>query len=70
MNYYDPANIPLMRQMLIDISVKEKFTIIELAKLAGISLPSMHRFIHNKSKAGPKTVLAVAHVLDKYKNKL
>lgn len=67
--YFDPNNQGAMRKWLQEIAIREKLGLVDLARMAGVTPLSIRRFIFGGQKAGPKVILGVAHILDKYNDK-
>jgi hypothetical protein len=64
--FWDPSEQGAMRDALRKLAIKERLTIVELAKMAGITARQMSSFLVKEMKGGPKLIIGVAHILDKY----
>ena len=66
----DEKNQEKLRDLMGELIIKHNLTLQALAREAGISYRALWSFYSANKKGGPKTLIGVAHVLDKYGYKL
>ena len=68
-DYFDPKRQEEMRAWMRFLMVKECLTLVTISRMAGVTPLMLTNFILKGKKAGPKTIVGVAHVIDKYSEK-